>query len=152
MTCFSSFLGHHQNDGLITSCWLWWKQSHKKRSSDKKNFSISAHIFFKFVEFYFGKGFLLKKAIFITKIIVKFFQLIQNGNFYILWPKNFLRVWIFNKPLKLKSSKKSKKQAQSLQIWCHILEKNFLSIDSGIGNNVLPWRFGGFCFRKKFYS
>ena len=30
-------------------------QSHKKRSSDKKNSSISAHIFSKLVEFYFGK-------------------------------------------------------------------------------------------------
>ena len=50
-------------------------QSHKKRSSDKKNSSISAHIFLKLVEFYFGKEniFLLRKDDFITKIIFKLF-------------------------------------------------------------------------------
>ena len=53
---------------------------------------------------------------------------------------------------KIKIHQKLQNQAQALQIWCYILEKKILIINAGIGNNVLLWRFGGFCFIKKFYS
>ena len=72
--------------------------------------------------------------------------------YFMKCPKNILKIWIYSESLKLKSSKKSRNQAQFLQIWCYILEKKILSIKSGILNNVLPWMFCKFCSRKKFYS
>ena len=133
---------------------MYLYQSHKKRSSDKKNFYHFCTHFFEIggVLFWQREHFSSKIGWFYYKNHIQVVLVDLKCHFLYIVPKIYFEIWIFIKPLKLKSTKKSQNQAQSLQIWCYILEKKILSINSGIGNNVLPWRFGGFCFRKKFYS
>ena len=100
-------------------------QSHKKRSSDKKDFYHFCTHFFKIggVLFWQRENFSSKISWFYNKNHIQVLSVDLKCHFLYIVTKIYLEIWIFNQPLKLKSSKKSQNQVQSLQIWCYILEK-----------------------------
>ena len=125
-------LGWYQGCFLMHLEWFsstepnfWVKLPLRAVCSDKKDFYHFCTHFFKIggVLFWQRENFSSKISWFYNKNHIQVLSVDLKCHFLYIVTKIYLEIWIFNQPLKLKSSKKSQNQVQSLQIWCYILEK-----------------------------